>query len=98
MENYKGYKNKITFDFISSIMNDEDDYITAMDMVKDAVGMFSLTDMLRSWANDMADDALTSYQYTHPFIKSVVNSGIAEVDFYEVAETLITDAKELKEA
>ncbi|QDP66206.1 MAG: hypothetical protein Tp1111DCM1112741_36 [Prokaryotic dsDNA virus sp.] len=97
MASYKGYKNKNTFDFILTIMNDQDDYTTAMDMVKDANGVISLTDTLRDWAIDMADDALSSYQYTHPFIKSVVNSAIAEVDFYEVAETLIADSKELKE-
>lgn len=110
MTNYKGYKNKVTFDFISNIMNDQDDYTTAMDMVKDAKdynGSYSLrskikaqlalSDMLRNWADDMADDALSSYQYTHPFIKSVVNSAIAEIDFYEVAETLIADSKDLKE-
>ena len=39
----------------------------------------------------MASDALTSYEYTHGFIKDMVNSSVGEVNFYEVAEHLWED-------
>jgi len=37
---------------------------------------------------DMADDVLSSYEYTHGFINDAVNSYIKEVNFHEVAEHL----------
>lgn len=93
---YNGFKNQETWSFYHFIMNDEDDYERCVELVK-ASDVFALRRKLETWALDMADDALSSYEYTHAFIKDAVNATLSKVDFYEVAETLMEDMKELKE-
>jgi len=94
---HNGYANHETWSFYHFLMNDEDDYEKCIELVKESVDVFMFRDKLNAWALDMADDALNSYEYTHAFIKDAVNATLSKVEFYEVAETLMEDMKELKE-
>ena len=85
---YNGWTNYETWNFNLWITNEESDYNHALELAEDSENKYGLSKKLEEWAEDMASDALTSYEYTHGFIKDMVNSSVGEVNFYEVAEHL----------
>ena len=91
---YNGWTNYETWNFNLHITNEESDYETALEMAFDSEHEHELSNRLESWAEDMADDVLRSYEYAHGFIKDMVNSSVKEVNFYEVAEHLWEDRQE----
>ena len=91
---YNGWTNYETWNFNLHITNEESDYETALEMAFDSEHEHELSNRLESWAEDMADDVLRSYEYAHGFIKDMVNGSIKEVNFYEVAEHLWEDRQE----
>ena len=88
---YNGWTNYETWNFNLWITNEESDYNHALELAEDSENEYGLSKKLEEWAEDMASDALTSYEYTHGFIKDMVNSSVGEVNFYEVAEHLWED-------
>ena len=76
------------------IRNDEEDYSHALEMAFDSLDEYELSKRLEEWAEEMANDVLTSYEYAHGFIKDMVNSSIKEVNFYEVATHLWEERQE----
>ena len=85
---YNGWTNYETWNFNLWITNEESDYNHALELAEDSENKYGLSKKLEEWAEDMASDALTSYEYTHGFIKDMVNSSVKEVNFYQVAEHL----------
>ena len=82
---YNGWTNYETWNFNLWITNTEGDYRHALQLTRDSIDKYELSKDLEEWAMDMADDVLSSYEYTHGFINDIVNSSIKEVNFYEVA-------------
>jgi len=82
---YNGWTNYETWNFNLWITNEESDHSVALELAFDSENPYELSKKLEEWAEDMASDALTSYEYTHGFIKDMVNSSVGEVNFYEVA-------------
>ncbi len=91
---YNGWTNYETWNFNLWITNEESDYNHALELAEDSENKYGLSKKLEEWAEDMASDALTAYEYTHGFIKDMVNSSVGEVNFYEVAEHLWEDRQE----
>ena len=91
---YNGWTNYETWNFNLHITNEESDYETALEMAFDSEHEHELSNRLESWAEDMADDVLRSYEYALGFIKDMVNSSVKEFNFYEVAEHLWEDRQE----
>ena len=91
---YNGLTNYETWNFNLWITNEESDYNHALELAEDSENKYGLSKKLEEWAEDMASDALTSYEYTHGFIKDMVNSSVGEVNFYEVAEHLWEERQE----
>ena len=91
---YNGWTNYETWNFNLWITNEEEDYSQVLEMAFDSLDEYELSKKLEEWAEDMASDALTSYEYTHGFIKDLVNSSVGEVNFYEVAEHLWEERQE----
>ena len=89
---YNGWTNYETWNFNLWITNEESDHAYALVLAKESENKYGLSKKLEEWAEDMADDVLRSYEYTHGFIKDMVNSSIKEVNFYEVAEHLWDEA------
>jgi len=85
---YNGWTNYETWNFNLWITNEESDHEYALEMAFDSEHKYELSKKLEEWACFMASDVLTSYEYTHGFIKDMVNSSIKTVNFYEVAEHL----------
>ena len=88
---YNGWTNYETWNFNLWITNEEPDYEYALELAFDSEHEYELSKKLESWAEDMADDVLRSYEYAHGFIKDMVNSSVKEVNFYEVATHLWED-------
>ena len=91
---YNGWTNYETWNFNLWITNEESDHSHALELAEDSENEYGLSKKLEEWAEDMASDALTSYEYTHGFIKDMVNSSVGEVNFYEVAEHLWEERQE----
>jgi len=91
---YNGWTNYETWNFNLWITNEEEDYSHALEMAFDSEHEYELSKKLEEWAEDMANDVLTSYEYAHGFIKDMVNSSIKTVNFYEVAEHLWEERQE----
>ena len=91
---YNGWTNYETWNFNLWITNEESDHNHALELAEDSENEYGLSKKLEEWAEDMASDALTSYEYTHGFIKDMVNSSVGEVNFYEVAEHLWEERQE----
>ena len=91
---YNGWTNYETWNFNLWITTEESDYHHALELAEDSENEYGLSKKLEEWAEDMASDALTSYEYTHGFIKDMVNSSVGEVNFYEVAEHLWEERQE----
>ena len=85
---YNGWTNHETRSFNKWITNEEEDYNHALELAEDSESPYELSKKLKSWAEEIADDALCSYEYVHGFIEDVVNSCVKEINFYEVAEHL----------
>ena len=85
---YNGWTNYETWNFNLWITNNEGDYRHALQLTKDSINKYELSKKLESWAVEMADDVLSTCEYTIGFIIDMVNSSIKEVNFYEVAEHL----------
>jgi hypothetical protein len=85
---YNGWTNYETWNFNLWIRNEEEDYKYSLELASDSEDVHELSKKLKEWACFMGDDVLTSHEYTHGFIKDMVNSSIKEVNFYEVAEHL----------
>jgi hypothetical protein len=94
---YNGWTNYETWNFNLWITNEESDYNHALELAEDSKDRYELSKKLESWAEDMADDVLRSYEYAHGFIKDMVNSSVKEVNFYEVAEHLWDEIHEEEE-
>jgi hypothetical protein len=94
---YNGWTNYETWNFNLWITNEESDYSHALELAEDSKDRYELSKKLESWAEDMADDVLRSYEYAHGFIKDMVNSSVKEVNFYEVAEHLWDEIHEEEE-
>ena len=92
--NYNGWTNYATWNFNLWITNEEPDHHHALGLAEDSENKYELSKKLEEWAEDMASDALTSYEYTHGFIKDMVNSSVGEVNFYEVATHLWEERQE----
>ena len=91
---YNGWSNFETWNFNLWITNEESDHSHALEMAFDSEHEYELSEKLEEWANDMADDVLSSYEYAHGFIADMVNSSVKEVNFYEVAEHLWEERQE----
>ena len=85
---YNGWTNYETWNFNLWITNEEEDYNYALELAEDSENPYELSKKLEGWAEDMANEVLTSNEYAHGFIKDMVNSSVGEVNFYEVAEHL----------
>ena len=85
---FNGWKNWETYCFYSSITNEESDYEYALEMAFDSEHEYELSKRLEEWAEEMAEDVLSSYEYAHKFIESILDDSIRMVNFYEVAEHL----------
>ena len=92
---YNGWTNYETWNFNLWITNEEEDYKYSLELASDSEDVHKLSKKLKEWACFMADDVLTSHEYTHGFIKDMVNSSIKEVNFYEVAEHLWEEREEV---
>ena len=91
---YNGWTNYETWNFNLWITNEESDYTHALELAEDSENPYELSKKLEGWAEDMANDVLTSYEYAHGFIKDMVNSSIKEFNFYEVARHLWEERQE----
>ena len=94
---YNGWTNYETWNFNLWITNEEEDYNHALELAEDSENPYELSKKLEGWAEDMANDVLTSYEYAHGFITDMVNSSIKTVNFYEVAEHLWDEAHDEEE-
>jgi len=83
---YNGWTNYETWNFNLWITNTEGDYRHALQLTKDSINKYELSEDLNEWAMDMAYDSLK--RDIHGFINDMVSSSIKEVNFYEVAEHL----------
>jgi hypothetical protein len=92
---YNGWTNYETWNFNLWIRNDEEDHSHALEMAFDSLDEYELSKRLKGWAEDMANDVMmVSYDFTHGFIRDMVNSSIKEVNFYEVATHLWEERQE----
>tara|TARA_R100000655_G_scaffold106031_1_gene154847 strand:+ start:327 stop:644 length:318 start_codon:yes stop_codon:yes gene_type:complete len=91
---YNGWTNFETWNFNLWITNGEADYSYALKLTFDSEHEYELSKRLEGWAEEMADDVLTSCEYEHGFISDMVNSSIREVNFYEVATHLWEERQE----
>ena len=91
---YNGWTNYETWIFNLWITNEESDYEYALELAEESENKYGLSKKLEEWAEEMASDALTAYEYTHGFIKDMVNSSVGEVNFYEVATHLWEERQE----
>ena len=88
---YNGWTNYETWNFNLWITNEEEDYSHALELAEDSENEYELSKRLEEWAEDMAEDVLTSYEYAHGFIRDMISSSVQEVNFYEVAKHLWED-------
>tara|TARA_Y100001973_G_C5160068_1_gene313023 strand:+ start:83 stop:406 length:324 start_codon:yes stop_codon:yes gene_type:complete len=88
---YNGWTNYETWNFNLWITNEEEDYSHALELAEDSENEYELSKRLEEWAEEMAEDVLTSCEYAHGFISNMVNSSVREVNFYEVATHLWED-------
>jgi predicted house-cleaning noncanonical NTP pyrophosphatase (MazG superfamily) len=88
---YNGWTNYETWNFNLHITNEESDYEYALEMAFDSEHEYELSKKLKEWANDMADDCIST---EIGFIVDIIYSSIKEVNFYEVAEHLWEDRQE----
>jgi len=88
---YNGWTNYETWNFNLWITNEVEDYSHALELAEDSENEYELSKKLEEWAEEMAEDVLTSYEYAHGFISDMVNSSVREVNFYEVATHLWED-------
>ena len=91
---YNGWTNYETWNFNLWITNEEQYYSHALELAFDSENEYELSKKLEEWAEEMAEDVLTSYEYAHGFISDMVNSSVREVNFYEVATHLWEERQE----
>tara|TARA_R100000329_G_C7558067_1_gene197335 strand:+ start:485 stop:775 length:291 start_codon:yes stop_codon:yes gene_type:complete len=86
---YNGWTNYETWNFNLWITNDEEDYNYALKLAEDCENRYDLSKKLEEWAIEMADDCSCVYG----FISDMINSSIKEVNFYEVAQSIMAHQK-----
>jgi hypothetical protein len=87
---YNGWTNYETWNFNSWITNHEGDYNYALKLAEDSIDKYELSKKLEQWAEDMADDCIGT---EIGFIIDIIYSSIKEVNFYEVAQSIMAHQK-----
>jgi hypothetical protein len=85
---YNGWTNYETWNFNLWITNEEPDYEYALELAEDSENINGFRKKLEDWANDTADECISSATSEFGFITDMIYSSIKSVNFYEIAEHL----------
>ena len=90
-QKYNGWTNWATWNFKLWIDNEESSYRAVLELAEGS-NEIELSKELESWADDMME----AVKIESGFFADVCNSAIKEVNFYEIAESYLSELRSFK--